>query len=73
MRIINLYRYERENGGITVSPNKPNGEYTEMFRLVADKGKLLTDGVNRCLCADVESPEGWAEIDEPEKEETEEA
>jgi hypothetical protein len=66
MQIITLYRYERENGGVTVSPNKPNVEYTEMYRLVADDGKLLTlDGENTTSCADVESIEGWYEIDAP--------
>ena len=70
MQIIPLYRYERENGGVTVSPNKPNAEYTEMCRLVADEGKALTnDGVNTTTCADVESTEGWYEIDAPEEDE----
>lgn len=68
MQIITLYRYERENGGVTVSPNKPDTEYTEMCRLVADEGKLLTsDGVNTTTCADVSTPEGWYEIDAPEE------
>lgn len=66
MQIITLYRYERENGGVTVSPIKPEAEYTEMYRIVADEGKLLTiDGVNTTSCADVESVEGWYEVDEP--------
>jgi hypothetical protein len=37
-----------------------------MYRLVADEGKLLTlDGENTTSCADVESIEGWYEIDAP--------
>lgn len=70
MQIIPLYKYERPNGGITVSPVKPeNIEYTEMYRLVADEGKALTkDGVNLTTCADVESIDGWYEVDIPEEE-----
>lgn len=71
MQIINLYKYERADGGITVSPIKPDCEYTEMYRLVADEGKVLTNGEIVTSCIDVESTEGWVEIDEP-KEENEE-
>ena len=71
MQTITLYKYKRENGGITVSPVKPNCEYTEMFRLVADEGKALTkDGEDLTICIDVESAEGWYEVDAPEEEET---
>jgi hypothetical protein len=71
MEVITLYRYEREPGKITVSPIKPNAEYTEMYRLIADEGKILTDGEIETGCIDVHSTEGWTEIDAPE-EETEE-
>ena len=38
-----LYRYEREPGCITVSTEQPtNVEYTEIYRLIADEGKVLT-------------------------------
>ncbi len=65
MQIITLYRYTRPDGGISVSPIKPNVEYTEMVRLVADEGKALTDGTNTTTCIDVSSAEGWTEIDAP--------
>lgn len=66
MQTINLYKYNREGGGITVSPVKPNGEYFEMFRLVADEGKELTkDGVEFYPCVDVDSVDGWYEVDAP--------
>lgn len=74
MDTIPLYKYERVGGGVTVSPIKPeNTEYTEMYRLVADVGKLFTnDGGKNCTpCIDVESVEGWTEIDDPEYEATE--
>ena len=65
MQTITLYRYMRHDGGISVSPIKPNVEYTEMVRLIADEGKALTDGTNTTMCIDVSSAEGWIEIDAP--------
>ena len=68
MQTITLYRYNRADGGVTISPVKPDGEYTKMVRLVADEGKVLTkDGVNFTTCTDVESAEGWYEVDDPEE------
>jgi hypothetical protein len=63
MQILKLYKYMRENGGVTVSPNKPDCEYTEMYRIIADDGKMLTNGDIVTPCTDVESVEGWEEID----------
>ena len=69
MQIIALYKYEREDGGITVSPVKPDTEYAEMFRLVADEGKALTkDGKELMPCVDVDSADDWREVDDPEME-----
>ncbi len=69
MKIKPLYRYEREDGGVTVSPIKPDCEYTEKVRLIADEGKVLTlDGENLYRCLDVESTEGWYEVDAPPRE-----
>lgn len=67
MTVITLYRYEREGGGVTVSPQKPEGAYTIMFRLVADEGKTLVNGDISTSCVDVETPDGWTEIDDPAK------
>lgn len=64
MKTKTLYRFKREDGGITVSPNKPECEYTELFRIIADEGKLLTDGSVTTRCRDVESVEGWTEIED---------
>ena len=67
MKIIELYKYTRPEGGTTVSPEKPEGEYTEAVRLVADEGKVLTlDGENFTECVDVDSEAGWYEVDKPE-------
>ena len=73
MQIINLYKYTREDGGTTVSPIKPNTEYTEMYRLIADDGKVLTkDGENFTTCIDTDIAEGWYEVDSHESEATDE-
>lgn len=72
MQTIPLYKYEREGGGVTVSPIMPETtEYTEMYRLVADEGKILTNGEIQTSCADVETIDGWEEIDNPEENATE--
>ena len=66
MQIITLYKYKRADGGTTISPVKPEGEYTEMVRLVADEGKVLTrDGENFTTCVDTETADRWTEIDDP--------
>ena len=66
MQTINLYKYARPNGGTTVSPVKPDCEYTEMVRLIADEGKALTkDDENFAACVDVVSADGWYEVDSP--------
>lgn len=70
MQTINLYRYVRADGGVTVSPVKPDCEYTEMVRLVADDGKMLTnDGEHLTGCIDVATADGWYEVIEPIEEE----
>lgn len=67
MQIINLYKYIREGGGVTVSPIKPECEYTELYRIVADEAKVLVKDEVTTTCADVDSLEGWTEIDAPEE------
>ena len=65
MSIIPLYRYTRPNGGVTVSPIKPDAEYTELCRLFADEGMAITNGVIITDCIDVDSADGWIDC-EPE-------
>lgn len=65
MRIIPLYRYTRPDGGVTVSPIKPDAEYTELCRLIADEGMAITNGVIITDCIDVDSADGWIDC-EPE-------
>lgn len=63
MQVVNLYKYIRDDGGVTVSPVKPDIEYTEMFRLIADENKELVNGDARAFCIDVETTEGWTETE----------
>lgn len=73
MQPIKLYRYNRVDGGVTISPVKPDCEYTEMVRLVADEGKVLTkDGENFTDCIDTDTADGWYEVDATESEATDE-
>lgn len=73
MQIIDLFKYTRPDGGVTVSPVRPEGEYEPMYRLVADEGMALTkDGENLTSCADVESTVGWYEVTDGTDEATEE-
>lgn len=62
MQKIEMYRYMRPDGGVTVSTVKPESDYELRYRLVADEGMALTkDGVNT-TCVDVADAEGWTEI-----------
>lgn len=64
MQIIEMYRYLRPDGGVTVSTTKPDTDYELRYRLVADEGMaLVKDGVIT-PCVDVVTPDGWTEIEE---------
>lgn len=68
MQIITLYRYQRPEGGVTVSPVRPDGiDYTIKFRLIADDGMALVCGDTVTTCADVDNPADWREIEAPEE------
>lgn len=65
MQIKKLYKFIRSDGGVSVSIEKPEGEeYTSLHRLIADEGKVLTNnGKTFYPCIDVESTDGWSEVD----------
>ena len=65
MQILTLYRFERENGGVSVSTEKTEGAYTETKRLVADDGMVLTDGNTYTPCIDTEDTGTWTEVEPP--------
>lgn len=71
MTIKNLYKFQREDGGTTVSTVKPDAPHTPMFRIIADEGKNVTrDGINTYPVIDSDSSDGWYEVDNVEETET---
>lgn len=67
MQIINLYRYVRDGGGVTVSIDAlPDGmEHTTLFRIVAEDGmQLVKGGEMYGGCIDTDDAEGWVEVSE---------
>lgn len=62
MKVIDLYRYRDKDANI-VTPNKRNNsDVPSLYRLVADEGKTLTDGITQTVCVDTEDIEKWQEI-----------
>lgn len=61
-----LYRYTGRNGIITSLVHLEDAKYYPMYRLIADEGKLLTDGDLKVKSIDIfaEDLGKWAEIDE---------
>ena len=69
MELIPLYRFRREDGGVTDSLTKPEGvDHTERVRIVAAPGKIIVhDNQEPCTVIDADSIEGWTEKDAPEE------
>ena len=68
MKTVNLYRYE-DVDGITITPEKRNPtDPIYCYRLIADDGKILTDGEMETPCIDTHEPWKWSEIDDPNQE-----
>lgn len=66
MQVKELYKFRRPDGGVDVSPIRPDGEYETMYRVIADEGKLVTlNGEDCYLCIDTVSVDGWYEVDDP--------
>ena len=62
MIIMNTYKYYEDERHYCVSPIKPDCEYTEAVRLIAEEGHALTkDGINYYYCVDADSADGWLE------------
>ena len=62
----NLYRYTGRNGIITSLVHLEDAKYYPMYRLIADEGKMLTDGELIVKSIDIftEDLSKWTEIDE---------
>ena len=61
-----LYRYIGRNGIITSLIHLDDAKYYPMYRLIADEGKVLTDGEQKVKAIDIfaEDLGKWTEIDE---------
>lgn len=61
----NLYRYFGRNGMITSLVLLDNIEHLLMYRLIAEDGKMLTDGKQIVKSIDIfaEDLDKWTEID----------
>lgn len=61
-----LYRYVGRNGIITSLVHLEDAKYYPMYRLIADEGKVLTDGELIVKSIDIfaEDLSKWTEMDE---------
>lgn len=61
-----LYRYTGRNGIITSLVHLEDAKYYPMYRLIADEGKVLTDGELTVKSIDIfaEDLSKWTEMDE---------
>ena len=67
-----IYRYEREDGGITVSPKRPPDgvPYQIRWRLIAEEGMAITDGETTVTVVDVlhrKDCDHWKDCEKPEE------
>lgn len=72
MQRVNLYRYEDENGVVTITPNpRTETDTPSRLRLVADEGMILTDGNTETPVVDIlpEEESNWHEITDEDAEE----
>ena len=63
MQIKPLYKYDRADGGITITPIQPDVAYTKLYRLIAEDGGEITNGKITTTCIDVESHDGWHDVE----------
>ena len=55
---------------VTLTRNELLGEFIgTSYRLIADPGKVLTNGVEQTSCIDTDDPSQWTEIEEPNEQE----
>ena len=62
----NLYRYIGRNGIITSLVHLEDAKFYPMFRLIADDGKILTNGDQKLKSVDIftEDFDKWTEVDD---------
>ena len=65
-----IYRYQRPDGGYTVTPIKPDGNYDIRWRLIAEQGMAITNGEKTVIVIDViqlNDCETWADCKLPDE------
>ena len=63
MTTVNLYKYI-ERSSTVITPNKREAADTPYcYRLVADEGKSVTDGIIYAPCVDTHNPENYREVE----------
>lgn len=62
MIIKTIYRYTRD-GKTTVSPAKPEGDYSKTYRVIAEEGMAITNGNLECECIDTDDPSEWQDCE----------
>lgn len=69
MKKKTVYEYHLENGGAMLVSSKVT-DCTEMFRIVADEGKLVTDGdvKGKCILTTADKIDTYYEIEEVKEE-----
>lgn len=62
----NLYRYIGRNGIITSLVHLEDAKHFPMYRLIADEGKILTDGEIKIKAIDIfaEDLDKWTEVED---------
>ena len=61
-----LYRYQRPDGGYTVTPVKPEGSDNILWRLIAEEGMAITHGETTVTVSDVihrSDCEAWTDVE----------
>ena len=65
-----IYRYQRPDGGYTVTPVKPEGTYNTRWRLIAEDGMAITNGEMTVTVIDVihrNDCEAWTDCELPDE------
>ena len=65
-----IYRYQRPDGGYTVTPVKPEGTYNIRWRLIAEEGMAITNGEMTVTVIDVihrSDCEAWTDCELPDE------
>lgn len=65
-----IYRYQRPDGGYTVTPVKPEGTYNIRWRLIAEDGMAITNGEMTVTVIDVihrNDCEAWTDCELPDE------